>query len=217
MLNIKRKRASPIKTKELTFYGVFIGIIILLTFVPWLGYITLPGGISITTIHIPVIIGSYFYGMKGGSILGGAFGITSVVKSLMTPTDGLSIAIYGSGLGFYSIFLFIVILILPRILIGITAGGSYKVCKKVMPDILAKGSAAFIGSITNTVFVLGALTVFALPRALETFGVTSGGLPALMKVFLTVIALNSLVEAAAAVVLCTAVGKALEPAFGRNR
>ena len=57
--------------KKITFTGIIIALIIILSFTP-LGYIHfsfLPG-VSITIIHIPVLIGSIILGKKYGIVLG---------------------------------------------------------------------------------------------------------------------------------------------------
>ena len=65
------RRGGP-NVRALAAYGLFAGIIILLGLTP-LGYITLPIA-SITTVHIPVIVGGQRFGPKGGMVLGFFFG-----------------------------------------------------------------------------------------------------------------------------------------------
>ena len=50
-----------------------------------IGFIYLPIA-AITTVHIPVIVGSYVHGPKGGALLGGIFGLTSLIRCFSTPT-----------------------------------------------------------------------------------------------------------------------------------
>ena len=57
-----------IQTRTIVLYGLFIAVIFLLGLTP-LGYITLPIA-AITTVHIPVIVGGYVLGNKGGAVLG---------------------------------------------------------------------------------------------------------------------------------------------------
>lgn len=54
--------------KELTLGSLIFGIIIAMTFVPNMGYITV-AGIAITIIHIPVLIGAALLGWKWGLFL----------------------------------------------------------------------------------------------------------------------------------------------------
>ena len=61
-------------------------LIVLLAFVPYIGYIKLPIlAIQATTIHIPVIIGSVVLGPKKGAFLGGLFGLTSLINNTTQP------------------------------------------------------------------------------------------------------------------------------------
>ena len=53
-----------IQTRTIVLYGLFIAVIFLLGLTP-LGYINLPIA-AITTVHIPVIVGGYVLGKKGG-------------------------------------------------------------------------------------------------------------------------------------------------------
>ncbi|MFV0439819.1 MAG: ECF transporter S component [Lachnospirales bacterium] len=97
------------KTKDLTLMGILSSLIIIMTFVPYTGYISY-GIFSITTIHIPVIIGAVVLGKKGGFVLGLVWGVSNIVKAytLMTPEA--------------IIFLDPRISILPRIAAGFFAG-----------------------------------------------------------------------------------------------
>lgn len=91
--------------------ALFIAIIIVMTAVPYTGYIEyVPGGINMTTLHIPVIIGAVFLGWKYGALLGCVWGVTCVVKAFLTPGPG--------NVPFQNPM----ISVLPRIIVGIVAG-----------------------------------------------------------------------------------------------
>ena len=70
---------KKIATFDLVLTAFFLGILILLASVPFLGFIPL-GPINATTMHIPVIIASIILGPRIGGFLGGAFGIWSVQR-----------------------------------------------------------------------------------------------------------------------------------------
>ena len=60
----------------LTNDAIFLAIIILMTFVPNLGYLSIAGGvITFTLLHLPVILGASLGGWKRGAIYGLAFGV----------------------------------------------------------------------------------------------------------------------------------------------
>ncbi len=145
-MNPNRKRIV-----EITTTGLFIAIIVVMTFVPNLGYITI-GTLSITTIHVPVIIGSALLGPIGGLILGFTWGLTSFIKVFVAAVSPIELALFSNPL----------ISILPRILVGLlvalAAGGLTKLLKKDYPRDIA---IAVLGTVLNTTFVLGAIGIFA--------------------------------------------------------
>ena len=64
--------------------ALMAAIIILLANTP-LGMIQLPI-IKATTVHIPVIVGAITLGPVAGAILGGVFGLCSLVSNTMAPS-----------------------------------------------------------------------------------------------------------------------------------
>ena len=106
---------------------------------------------------------------------------------------------------------------LPRILSGLISGLVYKALAKRTKDIVSMGVAAFVGSMTNTVFYLGGLYIFAFSQTAAAMGVSgeNAGV-ALLQVLLGIVSLNGVLEAVGAVILSTAVGKALQ-AYLANR
>nr|WP_263849210.1 ECF transporter S component [Lacticaseibacillus sharpeae] len=70
-MNRTRSKAYRIST-----LGLLTALIIVQSFVPMIGYISF-GGVSITTIHLTVIIGAVMLGTSGGAELGLIWGITS--------------------------------------------------------------------------------------------------------------------------------------------
>ena len=68
------------KTFQMVLTALFTAIIIIMAFVPYLGYINLVV-IKATLIHVPVIIGSIILGPKKGAFLGSVFGATSLINN----------------------------------------------------------------------------------------------------------------------------------------
>ena len=64
--------------------AVIAAIIVIMAFVPFLGYIPL-GFMNAATLHIPVIIGAILLGPKYGAFLGLTFGLTSLWKNTFMP------------------------------------------------------------------------------------------------------------------------------------
>ncbi|OON98584.1 MAG: ECF transporter S component [Epulopiscium sp. Nele67-Bin004] len=147
-------------TRSLTLLGILLAVEIILCFTP-LGFIPL-GIINATTSHIPVIIGAIFLGPIGGMILGGAFGIMSMINATTSP--GLTsfvfspfVSIGGISGNFYSVITAMV----PRILIGLVVAVAYSIMDKLKVKATLKYTlCGLIGSLTNTVLVLSCIYIF---------------------------------------------------------
>ncbi|MBR5310335.1 MAG: ECF transporter S component [Oscillospiraceae bacterium] len=141
--------------------ALFIAIIILLSVTP-LGYISL-GVINATTIQMPVIIGAVLFGWKKGAFLGGVFGLTSLIKNTVQPNVtsfvfSPFVPVFGEESGS---FFAIIISLLPRIMIGVTAAFVFAMLSKTKIRTEIKAAAAgFFGSLTNTVLVMGGIYLF---------------------------------------------------------
>ena len=163
------------KTYELVLTALFMAIIIAMAVTP-LGYIPLVV-INATTLHIPVIIGSLFLGPKKGGFLGGVFGVTSFVKSSLTPTPSAfafspvaaltMLPHNGIGEALLLVFKSTFIAIVPRILIGVVPYFVFIGIKKA----IATDKKAIYGSIINAVvsFIVG-FGVFAFTNKMITEG-----------------------------------------------
>lgn len=202
---------SKNNTYNLVLYALFIAITAVLGLTP-LGFIPLV--VSITTTHMPVIIGGYSLGAKGGAVLGGVFGLTSLIRCFTSPVDITAQLMLGKstgGFGLYNLFLIVMIIFLPRILCGVFSALTYKgIARFDKSKLGAMSVAAFVGSMTNTIFYLGGLYLFAFDTMSSAYGVSTYG--ALLKIILGVVGLNGVIEAIAAVIICTAVGKAIATA-----
>ena len=74
------------KVRDMAYYAVFIAIIAIMTFIPSLGYITV-GGISITILHVVVLLAAFTMGKKGGLVAGLAMGILCLMKAWIMPAS----------------------------------------------------------------------------------------------------------------------------------
>ena len=81
----REEEMSNKKTFDMIITALFTGIIIMMAFVPYLGYINLVV-IKATMIHVPVIIGSILLGPKKGAFLGFVFGCTSLINNTFNPS-----------------------------------------------------------------------------------------------------------------------------------
>jgi uncharacterized membrane protein len=191
--------------------ALLVAIMIVLASTP-LGYIPLPF-MRATTMHIPVIVGACLLGPKVGALLGGLFGITSVVIATVQPniTSFVFTPFYSFSPEFHGSWMSLVVAIAPRILIGVVAGLVFQgLMKVVKSQALSLAVAGLAGSMTNTVGVMGLIYLLFG----EQYALAGGKDPALLfGVILGVIGTNGVVEAIIAGVLTAAVGKALFAAF----
>jgi uncharacterized membrane protein len=108
------------------------------------GFIPVPNVSGRATImHVPAIIGAVLEGPLVGILAGGIFGIFSMLQD----TTGL--------------FTNPVVSVLPRLLIGLTAWLAYRSLKPINVD-LAAAVAGVVGTLTNSILVVGLLVAFGL-------------------------------------------------------
>ena len=197
------------KVGRLARMALLVAIIILLTFTP-LGYITLPF-IAATTIQMPVIIGAVMMGPMAGLALGIAFGLSALCKVLMMPgADPVATAILS-----YNFFLYAVIAIVPRGLMGWLSGLLFAGLNKTLPNqrLISYGITGFVGSMLNTIFYLGSLWLMASGIVAEVYSMDISGVGAMV---MTVAATAGIPEAIVSCVIVAAVCRALQ-AIDQNK
>ena len=185
-------------------------IIIVLANTP-LGMIQLPI-IKATTVHIPVILGAILLGPLAGGILGGVFGVCSLVSNTVAPTL-LSFAFspFLSTTGIPGALKAVWIAVGCRILIGVVSGLVWKLFKKTsLNDFIALPIVGFIGSIVNTILVMGSIYFLFAQQYAEARQVA---LTAVFSLVMGTVTASGIPEAIAAAVLVMVIGKALLKAF----
>jgi len=144
-------------------------------------------------------------GLAVGLGVGAIFGVSSLIQAAMNPTGVLD-----------PFFVNPLVSVIPRILIAVITFLVYKGLqsfnKKNQPALktVFAGIAAFFGSMANTVFVIGSLYLVYAKDILELAG--GNGYIAFMIILLP----QALLEAAASVILCTAVIAVKETAFRKK-
>ena len=199
------------KTLGLVQVALFSAIIFVLAMVPGLGYIPL-GVIRATTIHIPVIIGSVVMGPKKGAVLGGIFGLTSLINNTITPTVTsfvFSPVLAMEMVGGKGAVMSLIICFIPRILIGIVPYYVYGGIRKLMKNgknslVTALGAAGVAGSMTNTLLVMN---LIYLLFGEEYAAAKEMAYEALYSAILVIIGTNGVPEAIVAAVLVAAIGQ----------
>lgn len=193
-------------TRWLTSVALMAAIVILLANTP-LGMIQLPV-IKATTVHIPVILGAILLGPLAGSILGGVFGICSMISNTTAPTL-LSFAFspFMSMTGITGAGKAVWISVGCRILIGFVSGWLWILLKKCRVNtMIALPVTGFIGSLTNTVMVMGSIYVLL---AKEYASVKNVAVDAVWGLILGTVTASGVPEAIAAAVLVALIGKVL--------
>ncbi|MDH4138927.1 MAG: ECF transporter S component [Anaerolineae bacterium] len=122
--------------RKIVISGVLAAIAILLG-VTRLGFIPVPNlSGNATIMHVPAIVGGVMEGWLVGGIVGTIFGLFSFLQATTPLFKDPLVAIF------------------PRIFIGITAYFTYAGLKRAN-EYLALTVAAVVGTLTNTVLVLG--------------------------------------------------------------
>lgn len=151
------------RTRKLVITGVMGAITVLLGVTHW-GFIPWFGGISLTIMHVPVIIAAILEGPIVGLGVGFIFGIFSLIQAAVAPTSPADVWFTNPLLS-----------IMPRLFIGPVAYYVWKLLEKIpVVGLIAAGVA---GSLTNTILVLGVIGLMGLlPWAVLGGIVISNGL-----------------------------------------
>ncbi|HNP74190.1 MAG TPA: ECF transporter S component [Kouleothrix sp.] len=143
MATMSQDRPTTLNTRRIVVAGV-LGAIAIVLGVTRLGFIPVPNVSGNATImHVPAIIGAVLEGPIVGVLAGGIFGVFSMLQD----TTGL--------------FTNPLVSVLPRLLIGLFAWLAYRSLAGRNAD-LAAAVAGVVGTLTNTIFVVGALLIFGL-------------------------------------------------------
>lgn len=186
--------------------AMMAAIVVLLANTP-LGLIQTPI-IKATTVHIPVILGAILLGPSAGCALGAVFGVCSLISNTIAPTL-LSFAFspFMSTTGIVGALKALWISVGCRILIGLVSGWLWIGLKKVkLPDIAALPVVGFVGSMTNTIAVMGSIYFLLAEQYAQARQVA---VSAVYGLIMTTVTGAGVMEAIAALILVTAIGKAV--------
>ncbi len=173
------------KLVRLVLFALFSALIVVMTFTPNFGYITIGNTISITTIHIVVILGAAILGPVYGAGLGGVWGVLCLIKAFMEPI--LVNVPFQNPLTS----------VLPRLLVGLFVGAIvYGLAKTKVPKAVSVTASTVVGTLTNTALVLTALKLFGGFELL--FGDSA---KLLTTIFASIVAVNGIIELVAALIL----------------
>lgn len=193
------------RTHRMVALSMMAAIVIVLANTP-LGMIQLPI-IKATTVHIPVILGAILLGPKAGCILGGVFGICSLISNTIAPTltSFAFSPFYADGpVGAVKALW---ISVGCRVLIGLVSGWLWIALKKMkLADLIAMPIVGFVGSMTNTVAVMGSIYFLLAEQYAQAREVA---VTAVYGLIMGTVTGAGVMEALAAMVLVTGIGKVL--------
>ena len=178
-----------VNVRRMTVISVLSAISIVLSMIPFVGYIPL-GPVKATIMHVPVIVGAVIEGPVVGAAVGLIFGLTSLFKAFTEPT--------------ITSFCFMnpIISVLPRILIGVVSYYVYKLIYKISKRVYLSGFVAgVLGSLTNTIGVMGLIYVIYADKYMQAIGQAGNA----GKYILLICATNGIPEAIVAGILVAAV------------
>lgn len=136
-----RQKNKKIATRTVVVTGMLMAMIVLLM-VTGIGFLRITPAASVTLMSLPVLIGVMAEGLPVGLLLGFLFGVISFAQS------------FSGGTLLSPFFMNPLVSVLPRLLIPC---GAHLALRAVGGEnrMLKRGIAAFAGSATNTVAVLG--------------------------------------------------------------
>ena len=161
-----------------------------------------------TTVHIPVILGAILFGPLAGGILGGVFGICSVIINTFTPAlTSFAFSPFMSTTGLSGAVKALWVAVGCRILIGVAAGWLWRALSRTrMNSWTALSIVGFTGSMVNTVTVMGSIFLLFTQQYAQAKEVA---LEAVSGLILTTVVVNGIPEAIVATVLVAVIGKNL--------
>ena len=207
---MKNKRKD---TRWMVGLAMMSAIVVVLANTP-LGLIQLPI-IKATTVHIPVILGAILFGPVAGGILGGVFGVCSLISNTIAPTL-LSFAFspFMSTTGLIGALKALWISFGCRVLMGLFAGVLWIALKKLrFHDVIALAVTGFFSSMANTVFVMGSIYFLLAEQYAQAKQVA---ITAVYGLVMGTVTGAGIMEAVAALVIVTAIGKALLSVTARS-
>lgn len=191
--------------------AMFIAILAVMSFVPYVGFIPLPGT-SATLLHLVVLLGAFLFGKWRGLLYGTVFGLLSFIKAFSgsSPADLM--------------FTNPLISILPRMLFGFFSGLAFDIFRKRLKfDNYYKISSLLAGFFTifHTFVTLGCLYIFGFKDFLGITHAMGHGIDGSEITFLaffgTTTLISASVEIALAFVVVPALGITIYRAFGKSR
>lgn len=195
---VKKTFPTEIKVKSLAMDAMIIAIIVIMGLIPQVGYIMILPGLSLTLVHLPVLLGCYIGGPKKGLLYGLVFGLTSWYQAMFNM----------SGLNIF--FIYPWISVLPRVLFGFIAGSVFSFLRKLLKGkdkFYVTSGTSFLLTVIHTALVFSCLFIFYPTEMISLFGSTQEITQGVTFFFFGVILLGAAGEALLAAILIPILGK----------
>ena len=199
MTNTAKKRTN---IAQMTLLAMLVAVLIVLAFVN----IPMPMGLSITFNMIPVAIAVMAMGMKGGLIIGGAFGLISFLQCFgICGSSAL-----GAALVSYNPFLMFVQRFVSRVLVGALAAIIWSRLKKTSLPLYVRGAiTGFSAAFFNTLLFMSLLVLLFGTTEKLAGPIAEKGV---LMYIITSVGINAVVEMIVAALVTGAAGVALKKA-----
>ncbi len=187
--------------RRMTELALLMAIIIVMAYTR-LGYLNTPWGLPISLIVIPVAVGGIVLGPKAGAFLGMVFGLTSFTKTFGDVGLGVMM-MEASPVGYF------VLCVAPRILVGWLPSLLYQWLRRYPKGrCVARAVCCFLTPVINTLLYMTTMWLLFGDVWVAAKGQQATGLN-LLWIMLGGVAVNGVVEAAACLLVGTAVSEAL--------
>ena len=188
------------KNRKIALTGAFGALVVVLG-ITRLGFISLSPAVSLTIMHIPVILIVMLAGLGGGVSVGAIFGIFSLIQAAISPSGALD-----------PLFKNPLVSVLPRMLFAAVAWLIWKGLTGIrhMPKTVAAAVTGFISTLIHTCLVIGSLYILYdtdVTSAMGNLGYLAG---------LVLLMPNAFLEAAVAAVVSAAVIGAFSVVKGKK-
>ena len=190
------------KTTNMVIFSMLLAIEVVMSFTP-LGFLRI-GLLSVTMLHIPVIICAMALGKKYGAALGFVMGFCSFYNATFSPTiTSFCFTPFFSMGGVEGNWTSLLIAFLPRIALGYGAGAIYERLKS-KNGRTAAALSGLSGALINTIGVLGGIWIFFKEPYEAVLGNT------IVALLMTTVGVNSIAEAVVGVITAMAVHTVLK-------
>ena len=190
------------KVARMTLLAMLVAILIVLAYVN----IPMPMGLSITFNMIPVAIAAIAMGLRGGMIVGGAFGLISFLQCFgIFESSAL-----GAALVNVSPLLMFIQRFVSRLLVGVLSALIYKrMCNTKAPLYVRGAVTGFSAAFFNTLFFMTLLVLFFGHTEKLAGPIAEKGV---LMYIITSVGINAVVEMAVAALVTGAACAALKKA-----